>query len=90
MAGKNGRLHVGLKAADERLQLSVTDSGGGIPEQDRERIFEPFYSTKPEGKGTGLGLSIVRNIITNHNGTVKALPSEDGGTTFLVELFTSE
>lgn len=90
MAGSNGRLQIGLRIVDERVQLSVTDNGGGIPEQDRERIFEPFFSTKPEGKGTGLGLSIVRNIITNHNGTVEALPAEGGGTTFLIELFASE
>lgn len=90
MAGCEGRLHIGLRVVNERVQLSVTDTGGGIPEQDRERIFEPFFTTKPEGKGTGLGLSIVRNIITNHNGSVKALPAEGGGTTFLIELFASE
>lgn len=87
MAGRGGLLRVELRAHGEHIHLLVTDNGPGIPEQDRERIFEPFFTTKPEGKGTGLGLSIVRNIITNHNGTVKALPARGGGTTFQIELF---
>jgi PAS domain S-box-containing protein len=87
LTGTDGRLQVTLRTEGEHIHLSVTDNGPGIPAQDRERIFEPFFTTKPEGKGTGLGLSIVRNIITNHNGTVKALAAEGGGTTFLIELF---
>jgi C4-dicarboxylate-specific signal transduction histidine kinase len=89
MAGRNGRLTIGLSTVGERVRLAVTDNGPGIPEADLERVFEPFFSTKPEGKGTGLGLSIVRNIITNHNGTVKAVPAKGGGVTFVVELFAS-
>lgn len=89
MIEEKGRLHIGLRSVGEHVQLSATDNGEGIPEHDRERIFEPFFTTKPEGKGTGLGLSIVRNIITNHNGTVEALPAEGGGTTFVVELFAA-
>jgi len=87
MAGQEGRLHIGLRAEGEMVRLSVTDNGPGIPEDDLERIFEPFFTTKPEGKGTGLGLSIVRNIITNHNGTVRAVSPEGGGTSFIIELF---
>ena len=52
------------------VKLSVSDTGGGIPEEITGRIFEPFYTTKEPGKGTGLGLSIVRNIVDKHDGSV--------------------
>lgn len=66
------------------LRLTVADNGIGIPTQDRQRIFEPYYSTK-EG-GTGLGLSIVKRVIEDHNGYIRALPNEPQGTRMVVEL----
>jgi signal transduction histidine kinase len=64
----------------------VTDNGAGIPEDLRERIFEPFFSTKGEGKGTGLGLSIVRNILHQHGAEIEVESSLGEGTTFIVTL----
>ncbi len=66
----------------EYAAISVSDSGTGIPEEDRERIFDPFYTTKPQGKGTGLGLSIVRSILEAHRGLVTVEDAPGGGTSF--------
>jgi len=60
------------------IEISVTDSGGGIEAQTLERIFEPFYTTKGVGEGTGLGLSISYGIITEMGGTISARNVEDG------------
>lgn len=57
--------------------VRIVDTGIGVPKHQYEQVFEPFFSTKGEGKGTGLGLSIVRNIITQHGGSV-SLKSEPG------------
>ncbi len=68
----------------EWVKISITDSGNGIPPQEKEKIFEPFFTTK-EG-GTGLGLSIVHKIIENHNGVVKVESEVGRGTTFTILL----
>jgi two-component system, NtrC family, sensor kinase len=66
--------------------LEVADSGPGIAEADREKIFEPFYTTKSDGKGTGLGLPIVRNIVDQHRGQIRVYRSDLGGAAFRVIL----
>lgn len=66
--------------------LSVTDSGIGMDEETRERIFEPFYTTKGMGKGTGLGLAIVYGIAQQHNGFVDVLSEPGKGSAFSVYL----
>lgn len=89
MSDAKGRLGIELRSADELVTLLVSDSGPGVPENEREQIFEPFYTTKPEGKGTGLGLSIVKNIITNHNGNITVREANGRGATFVIELFAA-
>ena len=66
--------------------LMVADTGSGMDEETRERIFEPFYTTKGIGKGTGLGLAIVYGIAQQHNGFVEVLSEQGKGSTFLVYL----
>ena len=65
-------------------RISILDNGVGIPESNRSRIFEPYFSTKEHG--TGLGLAIVRRIVEDHNGFIRALSNEPQGTKIIVEL----
>ena len=72
---------------DPRLQtvrLEVSDDGWGIPDEDKGRLFEPYFSTKKSG--TGLGLTIVNAIISDHNGYIRIRDNKPKGTTFLIEL----
>lgn len=66
--------------------ISFSDTGCGIPDDMREKIFEPFFTSKDAGKGTGLGLSIVHGIIQQHGGHIRLESSPDKGTAFLVYL----
>ena len=71
---------------NEYLSINVTDTGLGIDEATRSRIFEPFFSTKEPGQGTGLGLSVVYGIISNHTGFVDVTSEPGRGSTFRVYL----
>jgi PAS domain S-box-containing protein len=74
-----------VDAASRTLRVYVTDNGPGIETGSRERVFRPFFTTKP--KGTGLGLALVQKIVVTHNGRVQALDGPGGrGTTMLVTL----
>lgn len=86
--GSRGRGHVWLRlAAGEHLAtIIVEDDGPGIPVEFISRIFDPFYTTKPEGEGTGLGLSVSAGIIADHNGKIAAAERPGGGARFVVEL----
>ncbi len=68
------------------VSVAVTDNGSGIKDEDRQHVFEPFFSTKPAGQGTGLGLSVVRNIVYSHGGQISFQSRRGGGTTFVVTL----
>jgi signal transduction histidine kinase len=63
------------------VELVVTDTGGGMPEEVLQRAFDPFFTTKPVGQGTGLGLSITRNIVEAHGGAIAVKTSPGAGTT---------
>jgi signal transduction histidine kinase len=68
------------------IEVTVADNGGGIPSEHLERVFNPFYTTKPHGKGTGLGLYICHQIVTEHNGTISLDSNPGQGTTVRVRL----
>jgi CheY-like chemotaxis protein len=78
-------LERGLPAGDY-VVLEVTDTGSGIGSTDRERIFEPFFSTKPASLGTGLGLSTSLAIVQRHGGTITVDSHPGAGSTFTVHL----
>lgn len=68
------------------VEITIRDDGKGIPKKDQNKIFDPFYTTKPVGKGTGLGLSISYNIIRQHRGRIHFDSREGKGTTFTILL----
>jgi two-component system nitrogen regulation sensor histidine kinase NtrY len=68
----------------ERVRVEVADTGMGIPERDKGRVFEPYYSTKRGG--TGLGLAIVQSIISDHQGQIRVEDNSPSGTRFIIEL----
>lgn len=70
----------------EVIEISIEDNGTGIPEEIRNKIFQPFFTTKPTGQGTGLGLSLAYDIIKAHDGEIKLRTSPDTGTCFTVSL----
>jgi len=81
-----GKITVRTWTQEDGIYVSVTDTGKGVPEENRKKIFEPFFTTKAAGKGTGLGLSISSDIIKRHNGDI-FLQSEVGeDTTFTVRI----
>jgi signal transduction histidine kinase len=68
------------------IQITVRDNGTGIPELIKEKIFQPFFTTKPTGQGTGLGLSLSYDIIKAHGGEISLAQPQGPGTTFIIRL----
>ena len=78
---------VRTRLALNKIEISVVDNGDGIPDNIREKIFQPFFTTKPTGQGTGLGLSMSYDIITKgHGGELKVETKKGEGTTFKILL----
>jgi signal transduction histidine kinase len=83
-----GRLAINAGYDPDRgvFTIKVADSGPGIPQHLRDKIFDIFFTTKPVGKGTGLGLSISQNIVKLHGGSLTFHCPPEGGTTFVIEM----
>ena len=80
-------LCVTTKLSQQMLEMHIKDNGTGIPADITDKIFQPFYTTKPSGKGTGLGLSISYDIVTKeHNGELKVNSKEDEYTEFIIRI----
>ncbi|MGN6801625.1 MAG: ATP-binding protein, partial [Ginsengibacter sp.] len=77
---------VSTNKADGKVFISVKDNGTGIPESVKNKIFQPFFTTKPTGEGTGLGLSLSYDIIKTHGGEIDVKSKEGEGTEFTIQL----
>ena len=88
--GKEGyvpQVKVSTRQVGDQIEITVTDNGGGIPPNIREKIFQPFFTTKPTGEGTGLGLSMSYDIITKgHGGKMEVVSKEGEGSSFILQI----
>jgi signal transduction histidine kinase len=85
-ARDKGTLRIRLGKGENSVWVSFHDDGPGIPKESLASIFDPFYTTKRPGRGTGLGLSICKSVMKEHNGSVDAANSPEGGAVFTVTL----
>jgi len=86
-------LSVSTKKTKKHIEIAISDNGIGIPKQVQEKIFQPFFTTKPTGEGTGLGLSLAYDIIKAHGGVIKvtstkndSLITQHSGTEFIIQI----
>ncbi len=77
---------VSTKKNNDKLQIKVSDNGNGIPKKIADKIFQPFFTTKPTGQGTGLGLSLAYDIVKAHGGEIKVETKEGEGSEFIISL----
>jgi signal transduction histidine kinase len=79
-------VQVATRKTENGIQISVSDNGPGIPENIKDKIFQPFFTTKPTGQGTGLGLSLSYDIIKAHGGSLSISSKTDDSTIFIIHL----
>lgn len=77
---------VTTKKSENQVSITVSDNGNGIPQKIVDKIFQPFFTTKPTGSGTGLGLSLSYDIVKAHGGEIKVESKEEEGSTFVIQL----
>jgi two-component system NtrC family sensor kinase len=83
---KEGRIHVTGRCDDDQMKLTVWDNGKGIPANNLDRVFEPFFTTRQVGDGIGLGLSICHTILRNHGGELTCRSEPGAWTEFCLVL----
>ncbi|MEP7374753.1 MAG: ATP-binding protein [Chitinophagaceae bacterium] len=86
IAGYEPTVLISTKKASSKVEIKVTDNGNGIPQKVLDKIFQPFFTTKPTGQGTGLGLSLSYDIVKAHGGELKVETKEGEGVTFIIQL----
>ena len=85
--GEKGQITVGTRMQGQFAEISVTDTGNGIPEAIRDKIFDPFFTTKEVGKGTGQGLALAYTVVVKkHGGKIWFETKVGQGTTFFIRL----
>jgi signal transduction histidine kinase/iron only hydrogenase large subunit-like protein len=92
MGNRGGNVLVSLALSEgrDRVRITVRDNGCGIPQEDHDRVFQPFFTTKSIGRGTGLGLAITYGIVKMHHGSIWFESAPENGAAFFVELPVSQ
>ncbi|MBI4343468.1 MAG: hypothetical protein HY601_01465 [Candidatus Omnitrophica bacterium] len=83
---RGGTLTIGTRASDAQVVIEIEDTGSGIPDEIRTRIFEPFFSTKPIHQGNGLGLIIAKEVVERSGGVIEFASRAGVGTTFRIQV----
>jgi two-component system NtrC family sensor kinase len=83
---KKGLINISTRALNGKVEIRITDTGKGIPENIISKIFEPFFTTKPVGKGTGLGLNMAYKIVKKHKGDIRVESTVGEGTAFIIDI----
>lgn len=83
---EKGQIKIRTGTENGHIEIKISDTGMGIPQENISKIFDPFFTTKSVGKGTGLGLNVSYNIIKKHNGTIAVESDVGKGTTFTIRL----
>jgi len=86
VAGYEPVVKVSTRKLENRVEITIKDNGNGIPQKVLDKIFQPFFTTKPTGQGTGLGLSLSYDIIKAHGGELKVETKEGEGVEFIIHL----
>jgi two-component system NtrC family sensor kinase len=86
ISGYEPAVAISTKKIDHKVEIRVKDNGNGIPQKISDKIFQPFFTTKPTGEGTGLGLSLSYDIIKAHGGEIKVETTEGKGSEFIIQL----
>lgn len=81
---KNGEITITTSLKEKNVVLRIVDNGNGMSEENKAKIFQPFFTTKPKGEGTGLGLAVVHGIVQNHQGTIEVNSELNKGTEFII------
>jgi signal transduction histidine kinase len=84
--GYEPTVSVSTKKINGKIEISVKDNGDGIAQKVLDKIFQPFFTTKPTGQGTGLGLSLAYDIIKAHGGELEVETKEGDGSEFIIRL----
>ncbi len=87
--GYDPTVSISTKKEGDKVEIKVADNGNGIPQKVLDKIFQPFFTTKPTGQGTGLGLSLAYDIVKAHAGELKVETKEGEGSEFIILLLTS-